>query len=331
MKARGIRNRCRIFEIPKNVNYIIAKPRMQKYIDYAANVYAIYLRFFAKEDIHVYSIDEAFIDFTHYLKLYKTDPESLAKRIMDIILKELGITATAGVGTNLYLAKIALDITAKHVASNIGYLDENKFIEELGGHTNLTDFWQIGRGTEKRLHRLGIKNMNEIRETNPAILYKEFGINAELMIDHASGRESCTMADIKKYKSKSNSLSNSQILFRDYTYFETKTIVKEMCDLLSLNLIDKELETSVIGLAIGYSKDTRAATGMSMKLGKPTNTFTNLMEAYLKAYEKSTDKEHPIRRVRSEERRVGKECVRTRRSRGWAYLARKTKEERGVD
>ena len=207
MKARGIRNRCRIFEIPKNVNYIIAKPRMQKYIDYAANVYAIYLRFFAKEDIHVYSIDEAFIDVTHYLKLYKTDPESLAKRIMDIILKELGITATAGVGTNLYLAKIALDITAKHVASNIGYLDENKFIEELGDHTNLTDFWQIGRGTEKRLHRLGIKNMNEIRETNPAILYKEFGINAELMIDHASGRESCTMADIKKYKSTSNSLN----------------------------------------------------------------------------------------------------------------------------
>ena len=159
MKELGIKNRCRIFEIPKDVNYIMAKPRMQKYIDYSANVYAIYLKYIAKEDIHVYSIDEAFLDVTNYLKMYNMTAVELANTIMDDIYKTLGITATAGVGTNLYLAKIALDIIAKHEKTNIGYLDNELYISKLSHHEPLSDFWQIGRGIQKRLNKMGIFDM----------------------------------------------------------------------------------------------------------------------------------------------------------------------------
>ena len=228
MKMLGVKNRCRIFEIPKNIKYIIAMPRMKKYIEYSANIYGVYLKYFSKNDIHVYSIDEAFIDATNYLKLYNKSPIKLAKTIIKDIYDNYGITATAGIGTNLYLAKIALDITAKHSVNNIGYLDEEKYKKELWYHRPLNDFWQIGKGIEKRLNRLGIYDMHDIATANQRKLYKEFGINAEYIIDHAWGKESCTIADIKAYKPKTNSISNNQILFEDYSFEKTRLVLKEM-------------------------------------------------------------------------------------------------------
>ena len=153
MKMLGIKNRCRLFEIPPNVKYIIAKPRMNKYMEYSANIYEIYLKYFSKDDIHIYSIDEVFIDTTHYLKIYKTDGIGIAKKVMEEIYNTYGITATAGIGTNMYLAKIALDILSKHSVTNIGYLDENLYKEKLWHYKPLSDFWQIGKGIEKRLKK----------------------------------------------------------------------------------------------------------------------------------------------------------------------------------
>ena len=186
MKMLGVRNRCRIFEIPKSIEYITALPRMKKYIEYSANIYEIYLKYFSKDDIHVYSIDEVFIDASRYFSLYKLSKIDLAKKVMDDIYDTYGITATAGIGTNMYLAKIALDITAKHTATNIGYLDEEKYIKELGNHTPLTDFWQVGKGTTETLRKMGIYTMNDISKTDPRKLYNKFGINAKYLIDHSN-------------------------------------------------------------------------------------------------------------------------------------------------
>ena len=216
MKMRGIKNRCRIYDIPKNVKPIIAKPRMKKYIEYSAKIYGIYLNYVSKEDIHVYSIDEAFLDVTTYLKMYKMNGISLAKKIMDDIKKQTGITATAGVGTNMYLAKIALDILSKHDESNIGYLDEKLYKEKMLDHTPLTDFWQIGKGIQNRLYKHHIMTMRDILNASPSILYKEFGVNALYLIDHANGIEPMTIKEIKEYKPVSTSISSSQILFRNY-------------------------------------------------------------------------------------------------------------------
>ena len=214
MKERGIKNRCRIYDIPKGVKYIVAKPRMKKYIEYAAKIYGIYLDFFSKEDIYVYSIDEVFIDVTSYLKTYKKNEVCLAKDIIEEVYKRTGICATAGVGTNMYLAKIALDILSKHNKSHIGYLNEDLYKEKLWNHTPLTDFWQIGKGIEARLYKHHLRTMEDVAKASPNILYKEFGINAEYLIDHAWGKETCTIKDIKSYKPKSSSISHSQILFR---------------------------------------------------------------------------------------------------------------------
>ena len=164
MKAMGVKNRCRVYQIPKHINYIMAPPRMKLYIDYSADVYAVYLKYFAKEDIHVYSIDEAFLDATGYLSLYGLTARELAGRVMDEVKKATGLTAAAGIGTNLYLAKVALDITAKHVQGNIGYLDENLYQETLWNHRPLTDFWRVGAGIEKRLGHVGILTMGDLAQ-----------------------------------------------------------------------------------------------------------------------------------------------------------------------
>ncbi len=193
MKALGIPNRCRIYQIPKNVEYIMAPPRMKLYIQYSAEVYGVYLKYLAKEDIHVYSIDEAFLDVTHYLSLYQVTAKELAERIMGDVKETTGITATAGIGTNLYLAKVALDITAKQVKDNMGYLDEELYQKTLWNHRPLTDFWRVGTGTQKRLSDMGIMTMWDIAHSEEAVLYRAFGVDAELLIDHAWGRESTTM------------------------------------------------------------------------------------------------------------------------------------------
>ena len=297
MKMLGIKNRCRIYEIPEKINYIIALPRMSKYIEYAANIYSIYLKYISKDDIHVYSIDEAFLDVTCYLKTYHLKSIELAKKIMKDIYDTYGITATCGIGTNMYLAKIALDIMSKHSSNNIGWLNEERFQKELWHHKPLTDFWQIGKGIERRLNRLGLYDMSDIANADSKRLYKEFGINAEFLIDHANGRESCTIEDIKKYKPKSNSISNSQVLFEDYPYEKAKLVLKEMVELLTLQLIEKNQVTDLIHLYIGYSKDQIEATGGSRRLIYQTNQFTKLVEEFVKLYEQTTNQSIPIRRI----------------------------------
>ena len=297
MKMLGVKNRCRIFEIPPTIKYIIATPRMKKYIEYSANIYGIYLKYFAKEDIHVYSIDEAFMDVTKYLKLYKLNPIELAKKIIKDIFKRYGITATAGIGTNMYLAKIALDITAKHNPQNIGYLDEEKYKRELWHHKPLSDFWQIGRGIERRLNKMRIFDMYDIAHTEQKRLYKEFGVNAEYLIDHSWGKESCTIADIKAYKPKTNSVTNSQILFEDYSFIKARLVLKEIVELGSLRLIESNLVTDTISLYIGYSKNIIKATGGTRKLSNYTNIYSELLKAFLEVYDKTTDRSIPIRRI----------------------------------
>lgn len=297
MKMLGIRNRCRLYEIPPDIKYIAAKPRMSKYIEYSANIYAIYLKYVAKEDIHVYSIDEAFLDVTHYLKAYKMNGLELAKTIIKDIYDTYGLTATVGIGTNLYLAKIALDIMSKHSASNIGWLNEERYQKELWHHKPLSDFWQIGSGIEKRLNRKRIFDMYDVAHTDPKILYKEFGVNAEFLIDHSWGKESCTIADIKSYNPKSNSISTNQVLFEDYSFDKAKLVLKEMIELKSLELVEKDLVTDTIQLYVGYSGNIIKATGGSKKLSSKLNTFNELLNAFLDLYNKTTNKITPIRRI----------------------------------
>ena len=297
MKMLGVKNRCRIYEIPPNIKFIAAMPRMNKYIEYSANIYAIYLKYFSKDDIHVYSIDEAFIDVTKYLKLYKVTAVELAKIVINNIFNKYGITATAGVGTNLYLAKVALDITAKHSVTNIGFLNEEKYKKELWHHRPLKDFWQIGNGIEKRLNKLRIFDMYDIAHTEPKRLYKEFGVNAEYIIDHAFGRESCTIEDIKRYNPKSNSLSNSQVLFEDYSFEKARIVLKEMVELGSLRLIEQNLSTNKIKLYVGYSKDIINSTGGTERITNYTNVYSELLKPFLKIYDESTNRNVGIRRI----------------------------------
>lgn len=253
LKQMGVPNRCRVFQIPKKIPYKMAPPRMQLYIDYAAEIYGVYLKYIAKEDIQVYSIDEAFLDVTDYLHLYQMTAVELGRKIMQDILDTTKIPAACGVGTNLYLAKVALDILAKHETDRIAYLDEARYREKLWKHKPLTDFWRVGRGTVERLSNMGICTMEEIAHARESLLYKSFGIDAELLIDHAWGREPVTIADIKAYRPKNTSLSSGQVLPRDYSYEEGILVVKEMADLLCLDLVDQGLVTSHISLVIGYS------------------------------------------------------------------------------
>lgn len=253
MKQLGISNRCRVFEIPSNVPYIVAPPRMKRYIEYAAEIYAIYLQYISKDDIHVYSIDEAFLDVTNYLSLYHTDALSLGRRIMNNIYQSLGIPASCGAGTNLYLTKIALDITAKHSPDFTGFLDEHTYRSSLWSHTPLTDFWRIGNGIAKKLHSLGIYTMKDIAHAEENLLYSAFGIDAELLIDHAWGIEPTTIKDIKCYKPQNHSITSGQVLMHDYNFEDGKLIIKEMADLICLELLSQNLITGSITLHVGYS------------------------------------------------------------------------------
>ena len=275
----------------------MAKPRMSKYIEYSANIYGIYLKYVSKEDIHVYSIDEAFLDVTDYLKTYNMNAMQLTKVIIKDIYDTYGITATAGIGTNLYLAKIALDIISKHTVTNIGWLDEEKYKRELWHHKPLTDFWQIGKGIEKRLNKLHIYDMYDLAHYNNKKLYDEFGVNAELLIDHSVGKETCTIADIKAYKPKSKSISTNQVLFEDYSWEKARLVLKEMVELKSIELVQNNIITDTIRLYIGYSKNEIKATGGTMKLSLKTNTYTELLRAFLRLFDKTTNPNYKIRRI----------------------------------
>lgn len=298
MKALGIKNRCRVFEIPGNIKYIMAPPRMKRYIEYSADIYAVYLKYIAKEDIHVYSIDEAFLDVSDYLSLYRLSVRELALRIMEDIKDTTGITAAAGIGTNLYLAKVALDITAKHVKDNIGYLDEALYRKTLWDHSPLTDFWRIGEGTVKRLRSAGILTMGDVAQADEDMLYRMFGVDAELLIDHAWGRESVTMADIKAYRPKSSSLSSNQVLARDYDFEECRLVIKEMMDALCLDMTDKGLVTSSVTLMVDYSRELalKPASGTAA-MRVPTNSYQAIIPKIMQLYERIVMPHRPIRRV----------------------------------
>ena len=254
MKALGISNRCRVFEIPQGVDYIMAKPRMRHYMEVSAQIYAIYLRYIAPQDIHIYSIDECFIDATPYLALYDTTPRELARMLMDAVFKETQITATAGIGTNLFLAKVALDITAKHVPDGIGYLDQAEFKRSIWSHRPITDVWNIGPGIARRLLKYGVRDLEGVAHMPHGTLYDEFGVNAELLIDHANGVEPCTIAQIQAYKPGSNSLTNGQVLACDYSFDETLIVLREMCEDSVLELVAKQAVTDHVSVYVGYAK-----------------------------------------------------------------------------
>jgi len=217
--------------------------------------------------------------------------------VIEDVFNTYGITATAGIGTNMYLAKIALDITAKHSASNMGYLDEEKYKLELWHHKPLTDFWQVGPGTERRLNKMRLFDMYDVAHADQKKLFKEFGINAEYLIDHSWGREYCTIADIKAYKPKSSSISNSQILFRDYSFYEARTVLKEMVELNSLRLVKENLVTNTIQLYVGYSKDIISASCGVRHIEKYTNAYSELLKYFLNFYDEIVNRNVGIRRL----------------------------------
>ena len=297
MKALGIKNRCRISDIPPSVKYIAAIPRMALYIDYAADIYGVYLKYVAPQDIHVYSIDESFLDVTKYLKLYGTDSVSFAKLLMQEVERVCHIPSTVGVGTNLYLAKIALDITAKHAPDHIGVLTEETYRKTLWDHRPITDFWMIAGGTAKRLERYGVYDMRGITLLPEKLLYSTFGINAELLIDHAWGREPCLMTDIERYKSKSKSVSFSQILPKNYTFEQARTVMKEMALNGAAELMKRKVIATRVSIFVGYSLDEIPATNGSTGLGVTTALASFILKAALRLYDKTTNRAYSIRRL----------------------------------
>ena len=254
-------------ELRKNKNlelsYIIAPPRMAYYMKYSSKIYSIYLKYFSSEDIYVYSIDEVFIDVTHYLKTYNMEAKELVTKVIQDVYQTTGITATAGIGTNLYLCKIAMDIVAKHVKPDkngvrIAGLDEMAYRKLLWNHRPLTDFWRVGKGYTKKLEEHGMYTMGDVARMsvkNEDLLYKLFGVNAELLIDHAWGWENVTIESIKAYRPATNSICSGQVLHCPYNYENTKLIVKEMTELLALDLVERGLVTNQIVLEVGYDVD----------------------------------------------------------------------------
>ena len=298
LKALGVKNRCRIKDIPSYIKHIVAQPRMQLYIDCAAEIYGVFLKYIAPEDIHVYSIDESFLDVTPYLAMYKMTAKEIALMIIRDVKDTVGTICTCGIGTNLYLAKIALDIKAKHASDFVGILDEESYRAELWDHQPITDFWQIAGGKSARLRNHGITTMRQIAMMDENYLYDWFGIDAELLIDHAWGRESTTIADIKAYRSKSKSLSSGQVLMRDYKCNEGEIIAKEMMDQLCLDMTAKKLATDSVSLYVGYSHtEGIPGTGGTAKLGIETNAASMLVPAIETLYRRIVDPRFVIRRV----------------------------------
>lgn len=254
------------------VDYIVAPPRMALYVEYSTRIYSVYLKYFAPEDIFVYSIDEVFIDITRYLKTYKMTAEELTSRVLRDVYQTTGITATAGIGENLYLAKVAMDIVAKHTEANengvrIASLDEMSYRRLLWEHRPLTDFWRVGAGYAKKLEAHGMYTMGDVALAsirNEDLLYKLFGVNAELLIDHAWGYEPCTMEDIKSYKPESTSLSTGQVLQCPYEYEKARLITREMSDLMALDLVERGVAVGKVTLTVGYeAAAVRALTSYS--------------------------------------------------------------------
>ncbi|MCQ2413715.1 MAG: DNA repair protein [Clostridia bacterium] len=297
MKALGVKNRCRVYEIPAGIPYIMAKPRMSLYMAKSAQIVGIYLRYVSPDDIHVYSIDEVFIDLTPYLSFYHQTAKEICRRIMDEIMEETGIASSAGIGTNMFLAKVALDITAKHAPDRMGYLDEEKFRKEIWYHRPITDVWNIGPGTAARLKNYGVFDLHGVTLLPETTLYRAFGVLAENLINHAWGREKCTIADIRNYVPATTSLSHSQVLFEPYSFDEARMIVCEMIETTVLDMIAKRLASGRVSLHIGYESDRREPTGGSHKLTVRTSSLARLRSEFLAIYDKTTDFRFPVRRI----------------------------------
>ena len=305
------------------IDYVVAVPRMGLYIEYSTKIYDIYLKYVAKEDLHIYSIDEVFIDATDYLNTYKVNAHDFAMMIIRDILATTGITATAGIGTNLYLAKVAMDIVAKHKKADkdgvrIAELDEMSYRKILWTHEPITDFWRVGNGIARRLLKYNIHTMGDIAEFSlraDGVLYDEFGINAELLIDHAWGYEPCQMSDIKKYRPVSSSLGSGQVLMEPYTYEKAKVVCKEMIENLCLEMVEKNVVTDSVSLVINYdsSNDLRdykgkvvnsyygkpvpKPAGGTISLGRFSSSSRVIMKAMMQIYEQTVDKSLLIRRI----------------------------------
>ena len=317
-----------------SLDYIVAPPRMALYMEYSTRIYSIYLDYIAPEDIHVYSIDEVFMDVTNYLSTYGLTAHGLAEKMIQEVLKRTGITATAGIGTNLYLCKVAMDIVAKHIPANrngvrIAELDELSYRKLLWSHRPLTDFWRVGRGYAKKLEANGLYTMGDIARCsigsdtdyyNQKLLYKLFGVNAELLIDHAWGWEPCTIADIKAYRLESSSLGSGQVLQCPYDFAGGRLIVREMTDLLVLDLVEQGLVTDQMVLTIGYDienladpKRSAAYRGPvttdhygrrvpkhahgSVNLGRYTSSTKQITDAVMELYDRIVDHNLLVRRV----------------------------------
>ena len=319
-------NRLLKEDIGLEIDYIIAPPRMALYVEYSTKIYQVYLKYFSPDDIHVYSIDEVFIDVTHYLKTYKKNARELAETVILDVLSTSGITATVGIGTNMYLAKVAMDIVAKRMRPDrqgvrIAELDEMSYRRILWEHRPITDFWRVGQGYAKKLYAHGIYTMGDVAQVSVEdedLLYKLFGINAELLIDHAWGWECCEISDIKAYKPLSKSLNSGQVLQEPYTAAKARIILREMCDSLVLEMVSKEIATDQIVITIGYdreslSSETADYTGETVKdhygrlvpkhahgsenFKKHTSSTEEITEKALALYDRIIDRNLLIRRL----------------------------------
>ena len=317
---------CYASELEKDpsleLDFVIAPPHMARYMNVSAQIYDIYLDYVAPEDIHVYSIDEVFMDVTHYLGTYRMTAHELAMKMIRDVLAKTGITATAGIGTNLYLCKVAMDIEAKHIPADadgvrIAELDEHTYREKLWSHEPLTDFWRVGHGYAAKLNAMGMFTMGDVARMslkNERLLYEMFGVNAELLIDHAWGWEPCTMAQIKAYKPQSNSLSSSQVLPEAYSWDKGLLIVKEMADNLALDLVEKSLVTNSVGLYINYDsqcpdnfdgefgydwygRKVPKSVNATQKFENYTSSAVDIRQAAEDMYERIVDKRLSVRRV----------------------------------
>ena len=297
LKALEVKNRCRLFEIPSTIEYIAVKPRMRRYMEVSASIYGVLLEYVAPEDIHVYSIDEYFIDVTPYSRLYKKSYYDLALLFKDKVLARTHIHATVGLGSNLFLAKVALDVLAKHAPQGIGVLNEESFKEKIWYHQPITDIWQIGKGIARRLHKYGVVDLHGITTVPEDRWYKEFGVNAELLIDHAWGRETCTMKEIHAYRPAKHSLSRGQILLRNYSYEECFVPLREMVESLLLELIAAEALTKHISLGVRYADRTVKGTGGSRRLSKYTCSLEILSQAVLELYKETVHCHQEIRQL----------------------------------
>ena len=296
IKALGVKNRCRLFEIPPGISYMVVKPRMRRYMEVSAKIYETYLKYLSKDDIYVYSIDECFIDTAPYGKMYGENAKDMARMLMGAGYDATHISSAAGVGTNLFLAKIALDIVAKHAPDRIGVLNEMTFRRDLWRHRPITDFWNIAGGIAGRLAKYGIHDLYGVAHFSPAVLKKEFGVNAELLIDHAWGRESATIADIHAYRPKSRSLNTSQVLFEDYSREDAKMVMEEMAWELLIELIEKNLVCRGISLYVGYSKQVHGSSGGTRKFPSPTDVPSRIMAALDALYDEKVQP-FPIRHI----------------------------------